>query len=113
MIVWAAFLRVNLAEETVLFATFGASLVSSSSEFGILQLLVIYVGFAASYRWTDVASKSGRVADMAFAAALMTVTACLTPLGTALGAAFFVLVQAARNVIKPVWGSISGVMAVT
>ncbi len=107
MICWAALLRVNLAEDTVLFATFGAALVSTSSGYGILQLLVTYIGFAASCRWTASASRGGRAADMARAAALMAVTAWLTPLGAALGAAFFVLAQAARNAVKPVWGSVS------
>lgn len=107
MIWWAAALRVTMAEDTVLFAALTSTLVEASSEFGFVQLLITYIGFAASCRWTASASRSGRAGDMAYAACWMAVTAWLTPLGAALGAACFVLAQAARNAAKPMWSSVS------
>ncbi len=107
MIWWAAALRVTMAEDTVLFAALSSTLVDASSEFGLVQLLISYIGFAASCRWTASASRSGRAGDMACAACWMAVTAWLTPLGATLGTACFVLAQAARNAAKPMWSSVS------
>ena len=110
MICWAAALRMNLAEDAVLFAAVGTFIVGTASGFGWVQMLVVYIGFATSCRWTAVAARNGRVQAMGLSAALMALTAWLTPLGIVWGATAFVLVSAARNAVKPVWGSVTSTL---
>jgi MFS family permease len=105
MIAWAAALRTTIAEDAVLFSVMAAIMVGGSSEFGWLQLLTAYIGLAASCRWTAAASHQTRIRTTSMVAALMAVTAWLMPFAMATGMAAFVLINAVRNAVKPVWGS--------